>query len=125
MIIKIIHDFIAFLIALAIGIFASYYNPLLTSIGIFLIVFSSWLIASSYFMKPGVKYFFDPRIARSALGSLLVIISILMISVDHGLDARSIGILVIIAIIALTINVYVLDKRVKRSPLKSSKSKQV
>lgn len=57
------------------------------------------------------EYSLDPRIARSSIGGILLIISVLVIVISMGLDIRSTSLLSIALIALITIYVYALSKK--------------
>lgn len=111
--IKLVHDLISFLLSVLLGVFVSYYQPVLTSLGVSLLTFSMWLVISCYFMRVESKYALDPRLARSSAGSILALISLVMILTEMGLESRVIGIITIVAIIVLVLNIYLLSNKTK------------
>lgn len=118
--IKLVHDLIAFLIAFLTGIIVSYYYPYRTSMGVLLFIFSTWLITTSYFMVLDLKHALDPRLARSSTGSILMVISLIMILLDMGVESRMMSIIIVLAIIALIVNNQYLSSRIKSSQKKTS-----
>lgn len=113
--IKLVHDLISFLLSVLLGLIVSYYQPVLTSLGVLLFTFSAWLVISCYFMQVDFKHALDPRLARSSVGSILALISLVMILVDLGLESRIIGAITIIVIIALVLNIHYLSKKTSSS----------
>lgn len=106
-----IHDFMAFLASLAIGILVSFTQPLVTSFSVFMLSFSIWLLATSTLARAEHKAVLDPGISRASLGGMLLLTSTLLIAYYAGLEARVIALLTITVVAALTVYVYYLSRR--------------
>lgn len=106
-----IHDFMAFLASLAVGVFVSFTQPLVTSLGVFLLCFSIWLLATSMLVRAEHRVALDPGISRASLGGVLLLVSTLMIASYAGLEARITALLTIAIIAIVTLYVYNLSRK--------------
>lgn len=108
--IRLIHDFIAFLLSILLGIALSFSYSMTISLGAFIMAFSLWLLISSYIMQVDFKYALDPRLSRSSVGSLLLLISIPTILVDFRIEARLLAFIIIVAVVLLVLHLYYMSK---------------
>ncbi|MEM1606024.1 MAG: hypothetical protein QW816_04085 [Desulfurococcaceae archaeon] len=106
-----IHDFIVCIICLVIGIALTYIYPAGFSIAIFMLFYGFWLLITSSIMHIEHVYALNPRVARSSLASILILISMLIISRAIHLEIRLAMIAFLIALIILIIYIYYLSRR--------------
>lgn len=108
---KLIHDFLALVICLIIGVVLTYIYPLILSIGIFIMCYGLWLMATSYVMNIAQEHALSPRISRASLGAILVLTSTLLITTSMKFETRIVIILFLIVMALLAINMYYLSKK--------------
>lgn len=111
--IQLIHDFIAFLLSMLVGITLSFSYSMMISLGAFMMAYSLWLLTSSYVMKVSFKYSLDPRLSRSSMGSLLLLISIPIILMDFRIEARLLVSTVIVAVVLIVLNLYCMSRKTR------------
>lgn len=112
--VKHVHDFIAFLASLATGVAFSFMYPLTISMGIFMLCCALWLIITSGLMVVEQGYSLDPRIARSSVGGLLLLISAIVIAASMELDIRLTSLIFIALMALIAVYVYVLSKKTQQ-----------
>ncbi|MEM0325529.1 MAG: hypothetical protein QW733_00660 [Desulfurococcaceae archaeon] len=108
--IRFIHDFIAFIICLMIGVALTYVYPVVLSIALFILFYGFWLLITSHVMHVEHVYALSPRITRSSLASLLVLISISVILRTIHLEIRLALITFLMVLMILAIYIYYVSK---------------
>ncbi|MEM4718301.1 MAG: hypothetical protein QXE81_06060, partial [Desulfurococcaceae archaeon] len=93
-----------------VGIALTYVYPVALSIAIFILFYGSWLLITSYIMHIEHVYALNPRVARSSLASILVLISTLVILRAIHLEIRLAIITFLIVLMILAIYIYYLSK---------------
>lgn len=108
--IKLIHDFIVFIMCLLIGITLTYIYPIGFSIAISILCYGFWLLITSSLIHIEHVYALNPKVARASLASIFILISLLIIMRTLHLEIRLTVIMFLLVLMILTIHVYYLSK---------------
>ncbi|MEZ0394599.1 MAG: hypothetical protein ABWK00_06125 [Desulfurococcaceae archaeon] len=105
-----IHDFIALVVSLAIGVVASYWAPLWASASLAVFSFGAWLLLTGPLARAGRGRFVDRRVARAGAGAALALLSEPAFLASLALDARTIALLFLFSAALLAVYVYLVSR---------------
>lgn len=106
-----LHDFLAFLVCLAIGIIMSFTQTLTISLSAFLLAYATWLLTTSPLVRVGYRATLDPRISRASLGGILLLVSMVTTATSVQLEVRFTALLAILIVAGLVLYIYTLSRK--------------